>query len=147
MRFLANIIKFDTTKFELTLSLSFVEEDLILKLEQLEKEKSYVFEIKGVSERKDPITDQQRKFWFLCLSKIILASNEHPSGDLISSLHQTLKLSYFPVTYVKLGSINGNPNLIPVVPSINSIDKETLSEAINKLVQDYEEALGIKFYE
>lgn len=141
----AKIARFDKENSQLTLDLSFVDEDLIEYLEELEDAKeAYVWSIENKYSKKNEIHDGQRKRWFHLISKILKHFKIPLRAQAIQSFSVDFKFHYLPVTYIKIGDRD-----VPVIPSLkrgtnNPVTPEKMQEALEQIQQTYE-GVGVKF--
>lgn len=144
-KFLAEIVSFDQIKSRIVLELSFVDEGVVLLIEELmAKKKVYSFAVGG-SHFKKNLSHQQRKMWFSYIA-VVLNSKAEVSAENIIAVHEQWKRTYLPCGYITIGTIS-----IPVPRSladdaVNGVSVEEMTVALQKIRQDYEQ-LGVEFNE
>lgn len=144
-KFSAKLVKFDKEAYRVLLDLSFVDEDLVEYLEDLEQSgQAYIWTVEGVHPKRHEINDGQRKRWFHMLSKILKFFNIPLQAKAINSLSVDFKFHYLPVNYIKIGDRD-----IPEIPSLkrganNPVSPEKMQEALEQILETYT-AVGVKF--
>lgn len=146
-KFSAKLIKFNKDTYQVLLDLSFVDEDLVEYLEDLEESsESYIWTVEGVHPKRLEIHDGQRKRWFHMISKILKFFKIPLGAKAINSLSVDFKFHYLPVNYIKIGDRD-----IPEIPSLkrcanNPVSPEKMQEALDQILETYT-AVGVKFDE
>jgi hypothetical protein len=137
--FVAKIRSYNVEKYLITLEFSLNSEDAFFAmLELLEDGDFHTFKSTSRKRKVKPITDAQLKFWFVCLNKILTWKEIYPDQYHIRTLHEALKVKYFPVDFIDVGSVT-----IPGKKSITDMTKEETMNALDRLITDYEK-MGVK---